>query len=78
MEAAVVALLVVFPLLGALSRRWAAVAAALLGWPLFYAGLNQGWWGYGTGDGWQAIAAVLTLIGVGTTAVAVVVARAVR
>jgi len=45
-EAAFVALLILFPLIGIAPRRWFAV---LLRWPLFYVGLNQEWWGHGTG-----------------------------
>jgi hypothetical protein len=77
-DAAVYGLAIAFPLIGALTRRWLAVAFPLLGWPLFYVGLNRGWWFYGTGDGWQRIAVVLTLAGVVTTALAVGVAKNVR
>lgn len=78
LDAAVYSLVIAFPLIGALARRWLAVALPLLGWPLFYVGLNGGWWFYGTGDGWQRIAVFLTLVGVVTTAFAVGVARNIR
>ena len=75
-EAAIIGLLIAFPLVGLLARRRLAVALPLVGWPLFYFGLNKGWWGYGTGDGWQYAAALLTAIGVVTTACAVGSGRA--
>jgi hypothetical protein len=37
-EAAVVGLLIAFPLLGILTRRWLAVVLPLIGWPIFYMG----------------------------------------
>jgi hypothetical protein len=76
MGAVVVAMLIVFPLLGLMIRRWLALIFPLVGWPLFYIGLTHDWWGYGTGDAWQFVATFLTLVGVGSTALAVSVARA--
>jgi hypothetical protein len=73
-EAVVIGLLVAFPLVGVLVRRWVAVALPLIGWSLFYLGLNQGWWGDGTGDGWEYAAALLTAVGVLTTALGVALA----
>jgi hypothetical protein len=77
-EAAVIGLLIAFPLVGLFARRWLAVILPFVGWPLFYLGLNKGWWGYGTGDGWQYAAALLTAVGVVTTALAVALAGGVR
>jgi hypothetical protein len=77
-EAAIVALLIAFPLVGAIARRWLALLLPIVGWPLFYFGLNRGWWGDGTGDGWQLAAAMLTVAGVGSTAVVIAIARAHR
>ena len=74
-EAVVIALLVAFPLLGALARRWALLVLPLVGWPLLYAGLDAGWWLYGTGDGWETAAAFLTVVGAATTALAIGAAR---
>jgi hypothetical protein len=74
-EAVAYGLLIVFPLIGALSRRWLAVVLPLVAWPSFYLGLNRGWWLNGTGDGWQALARFFTLVGVVTTALAVLSAR---
>lgn len=78
LDATVYALLIAFPLVGLLTRRWLAIALPLIGWPIFYVGMNQGWWLYGTGDGWEAIARAITVIGVATTALAVAVARSLR
>lgn len=72
------ALLVACPLAGALVRGWRALALPLVGWPLFYLGLREGWWGNGLGDSWQYPAAALTTAGVVTTALAVAAARTVR
>jgi uncharacterized membrane protein len=71
----VIGLLIGFPLVGLVVRRWTAILLPLIGWPLFYVGLNEGWWGYGTGDGWQYVAAVLTAVGVVTTTLAVALSR---
>ena len=66
-----VVLLVIPPVLGMLSREWVAVAVPFFGWPTYYIGLNQRWWGEnGTGDGWQWVAILLTIVGVLTTAAA--------
>jgi hypothetical protein len=68
-------LLVVFPLVGVAARRWLALLLPAIGWPLYYVGLDRGWWGSGTGDGWQYLALVFTTVGVVSTAVAVAAAR---
>jgi hypothetical protein len=68
-------LLIAFPLIGAGTRRWLAVALPLVGWPVFSLGLDNGWWLDGTGDGWQYAAAGATLLGLASTALAVGIAR---
>ena len=78
MEGVVVAMLIAFPLLGLALRSWLALIFPVVAWPLFYVGLTHHWWGYGTGDGWQFVAVALTLLGVGSTALAVGIARAFR
>ena len=78
MEAVFVALLVGFPLLGLVARDWFVLIFPIVCWPLFYAGLTQHWWGYGTGDAWQFVAVVVTIVGVGSTALAVSLGRAFR
>jgi hypothetical protein len=75
-EGVVIAMLVAFPLFGFASRSWLALILPLVAWPLFYVGLTQHWWGDGTGDAWQFVAVTLTLVGVGSTALAVSVAQA--
>lgn len=77
-EVAIVALMIAFPVVGLLARRWIAVALPLVGWPLYFLGLTKGWWGYGTGDGWQYGAVLLTAGGALTTAVAVALGRFVQ
>lgn len=71
LEAAIVLLLVGFPLVGFVARSWAAVALPIVGWPLFYLGLNRGWWLDGTGDGWERIAVAFTCVGIATTVLAI-------
>jgi hypothetical protein len=74
-EAAVVALLIGAPALGAAVRRWSALLVPVVAWPVYFVGLNREWWFYGTGDGWQYGAVVLTAVGVVTTGVAITVGR---
>ena len=69
------ALLLVFPLVGLLTRSWTSILAPLVGWPCFYLGLDRGWWGDGTGDGWQVLLIILTAVGVATTIACVAVGR---
>ncbi len=78
LEVSFFALVIAFPLIGALTRRWIAVIIPLLGWPLYYIGMNRGWWLDGTGDGWQTIARSMTVIGVITTTAAIALGRALR
>jgi uncharacterized membrane protein len=75
MEALFIALLIAFPLAGVVLRRWTAVALPAIGWPLFYLGLDQDWWGNGLGDGWQDVAAWALVAGLVSTALAVGLAR---
>ncbi len=77
-QAAFVALLFAFPLIGVAARRWLTLLLPAVGWPLFYVGLHQGWWGDGTGDGWQYLALLMTVVGVVSTAVAIVATRSGR
>jgi hypothetical protein len=69
------ALLLVFPLVGLLTCSWISVLAPLVGWPCFYVGLHRGWWGDGTGDGWQVLLIALTVVGAATTVAGVAVGR---
>jgi hypothetical protein len=78
LEAVVVSLVIACPLVGVLVRRWLVVVLPLVAWPLFYWGLNEDWWLYGTGDGWQRAAWSFTLIGLVTTAVAVAAGRSLK
>jgi hypothetical protein len=75
LEASFVALVIAFLTIGAVTRRWIVVVFPLVGWPIYYLGMNRGWWLHGTGDGWELIARSMTVIGVVTTAAAVAVAR---
>jgi hypothetical protein len=77
-EGVFVALLILFPLIGGVARSWFAVLLPTIAWPLFYLGLNQAWWGDGTGDGWQYAALLVSAVGVLSTGLAVIAARARR
>lgn len=76
-EAIVVILLAGLAIGGAIVRRWWFALAPLVVWPVFYAGLREGWWLYGVGDGWQYAAVAVTVSSVVTTAAGVAVGRAV-
>ncbi|HXG75185.1 MAG TPA: hypothetical protein VNJ53_01310 [Gaiellaceae bacterium] len=78
LEVSFVALVVAFPTIGAATRRWIVVVLPLFGWPIYYLGMNRGWWLDGTGDGWESIARAMTVVGVVTTAAAVALARSVK
>jgi len=45
---------------GAVTRRWVVVPFVVSVWPVYITGLLLGLWGFGVGDGWQAIAVVMT------------------
>jgi len=67
MEAAVIALIFLQIATAVVTRAPISLLLPFCIWPLFYAGLNKGWWGYGVGDGWQTVMAsliVLTFVGV--------------
>ena len=71
-----IALLIALPLTGLLVRRWSAILLPLIAWPMYYIGRNEGWWGCcGTGDGWEALAVMLTVLGVTTTAAAILLGQ---
>jgi hypothetical protein len=74
-DAVLVLLLIAFPLVGFATRRWLALVLPAIAWPTLYVGLDRGWWGTGTGDGWQYVALAATAAGVASTALAVAVAR---
>jgi hypothetical protein len=58
---AVPLLLALLAVIAAFIRQWWTVALPLAVVPLFYAGLRNGWWGDGVGDGWQ-YAAVMVMV----------------
>jgi hypothetical protein len=68
-------LLAVLAVSAALIRRWWALAVPLAAVPLFYAGLRNGWWGDGVGEGWQYAAVMVTAVGLLGSALGVVVGR---
>lgn len=60
---AVPLLLTLLTVSAALVRQWWIVVLPLAAVPLFYAGLRNGWWGDGVGDGWQYAAVSVTMMG---------------
>lgn len=73
MEPAVVvsALLVAVGLSAAVVGRWWTLLIPLAVWPTYFLGLTEGWWLYGVGDGWEYGAAAITVLSVGSVAIAV-------
>ena len=74
-EALFATMVIAFPLAGLATRRWTALALPVVGWPLLYLGLDQGWWGNGLGDGWQYVAAAALFVGVVSTVLLVGLGR---
>ena len=62
----------------ALIHQWWVIALPLALIPLFYAGLAEGWWGAGVGDGWQFVAAAATVFAVVATTLGVAAGRLVN
>lgn len=75
MEAVVVALFAFAPLAALVSGRRATLALPLLGWPLWFLGLSEDWWGYGLGDGWVYGALILIALNVASVEMALAVRR---
>ena len=55
-------------------RPW-VVAVAVVAIIAFYVGLNSGWWGNGTGDGWQFAMLLGIAVAAAVTATAVILGR---
>ena len=68
-------LLVLLAVIAALIRQWWVVVLPLLAVPLFFAGLRNGWWGDGVGDGWQYVAVSVTIFGLLGSVLGVAVGR---
>jgi hypothetical protein len=75
-DVAVPVLLAVLAVSAALIRRWWALVVPLAAVPFLYAGLRNGWWGDGVGEGWQYAAVMVTAVGLLASALGVVVGRA--
>jgi hypothetical protein len=45
---------------GVLVGRWSIVILCAAVFPIYFLGLQKGWWGNGTGDGWQILLVVGT------------------
>jgi hypothetical protein len=71
-EVVVVALLALFPLVGAVIGHWWTIGLPLVAWPIWFLGLARDWWGYGLGDGWQYGAVLLTAVSVVSVVIAIV------
>jgi hypothetical protein len=66
-------LLTLVVVVAAFLRRWWTVTLPLVAILLFYAGLREGWWGDGVGDGWQYAAVLVTVVGLLGSALGVAV-----
>ena len=58
-------------------RAW-VVAVAVVAIIAFYVGLDRGWWGNGTGDGWQLAMLLVITVAAAVTGAAVVLGRILR
>jgi hypothetical protein len=58
--------------------RWWLVILPVVGLTVLYAGIYNGWWGNGFGDGWQVGFLMALFIGVGVVAAGVLLNRPVR
>jgi hypothetical protein len=56
------------------ARPW-VVAVAVGAIIAFYVGLDSGWWGNGTGDGWQLAMLIVMAVAAAVTVAAVVLGR---
>lgn len=74
-EIALIALIVASAGLGFLTARWWAVAVAVLLILAFYIGLYSGWWGNGTGDGWEYVMIGVAILAAAVTGAAVAAGR---
>jgi hypothetical protein len=72
---ALVAIVAVCAAIGLVTGRWAAVALVAVAIPVYYLGLDAGWWGHGVGDGWGYVMVAATLVGTAAVAAAVGVRR---
>jgi len=62
-------------IVGGVLKRWIALAVPAVLIPLYYIGLRLGWWGFGVGDGWWMVGAVITLGATAGVGVTIAVAR---
>lgn len=72
---AVPLLLALLAVIAAFIRQWWIAVLPLAAVPLFYAGLRNGWWGDGVGDGWQYAAVMVTVLGLLGSVLGVAVGR---
>lgn len=60
---------------GLVFRRWWTVGVPAVLIPLYYVGLRYEWYGWGVGDAWQLVAALVTLATMALTAAVVAICR---
>jgi hypothetical protein len=63
-NAALAAILVASAVIGFAVGRWWTVFVPIAALGVVYGGLNARWWGYGVGDGWQFVMALMMGLGV--------------
>jgi len=77
-EIALIGLIVASAALGFVTARWPSLAVAVALVVAFYVGLDSGWWGNGTGDGWAYAMLVVTIVAAAVTGAAVAAGRLLR
>jgi hypothetical protein len=77
-EITLIGLIVASAALGFVTARWSAVAVAVVLILAFYVGLDSGWWGNGTGDGWEYAMLGVAIFAVAVTGAAVAAGRLLR
>jgi hypothetical protein len=62
-------------LLGFTTARWWSVAFGVAAMLVYYAGLDSAWWGNGTGDGWEYVMVLSSLLAAAVTFASVAARR---
>ena len=69
MESVLVAVIVGLGGVAFFVGRWWSLVLPFAVVPIFYLGLDRGWWGSGLGDGWQYVMVFVLALAIGAAAV---------